>query len=57
MNQIKLDPKTLLGFKIIADGESEAKLRSPKIGAKDCVVTDLTTADALPPASNRALKV
>ena len=38
MNEIKLDPKKLLGFKIIADG-SAAKLSSPKIGDKDCVVT------------------
>jgi hypothetical protein len=37
MKEIKLDPKKLLGFKIIADG-SVAKLSSPKIGDKDCVV-------------------
>lgn len=33
MNKIKLDPKKLLGFKIVADG-SAAKLSSPKIGGK-----------------------
>ncbi len=37
MTEIKLDPKKLLGFKIIADG-SAAKLCSPKIGAKGCPV-------------------
>jgi len=37
MNEIKLDPKKLLGFKIIADG-STAKLCSPKIGDKTCAV-------------------
>ena len=37
MNEIKLDPKKLLGFKIIADG-SVAKLSSPKIGDKACTV-------------------
>ena len=37
MNEIKLDPKKLLGFKIIADG-SAAKLSSPKIGDKNCSV-------------------
>lgn len=36
MASIKLDPRKLLGFKIIADGGSEAKLHSPKIGAKGC---------------------
>ena len=37
MNEINLDPKKLLGFKIVADG-SAAKLSSPKIGAKNCNV-------------------
>ena len=36
MNEIKLDPKKLLGFKIIPDGELITKLHSPKIGAKGC---------------------
>ena len=39
MNEIKLDPKKLLGFKIIADG-STAKLSSPKIGDKVCIVAE-----------------
>lgn len=37
MNEIRLDPKKLLGFKIIADG-SITKLSSPKIGDKTCLV-------------------
>jgi hypothetical protein len=37
MKEIKLDPKKLLGFKIIGDG-SVAKLSSPKIGDKSCTV-------------------
>jgi len=39
MNEVKLDPKKLLGFKIIADG-STAKLSSPKIGDKTCPAVD-----------------
>jgi hypothetical protein len=46
MNEIKLDPKTLLGFKIITDG-SAAKLSSPKIGDKDCVVSADTASAAV----------
>jgi hypothetical protein len=38
MTDIKLDPRKLLGFKIIAAGDSTAKLYSPKIGAKGCPV-------------------
>jgi hypothetical protein len=34
MNTIKIDPRKLLGFKIIADGESMVRLTSPKIGDK-----------------------
>ena len=34
MGAIKLDPSKLLGFKIIADGESTVRLTSPKIGDK-----------------------
>jgi hypothetical protein len=34
MSAIKLDPSKLLGFKIIADGESTMRLTSPKIGDK-----------------------
>jgi hypothetical protein len=37
MNSIKLDPRKLLGFKIIQDGESTARLTSPKIGDKAVV--------------------
>ena len=37
MKEINLDPKKLLGFKIIADG-SVSKLSSPKIGDKNCSV-------------------
>jgi hypothetical protein len=39
MNEIRLDPKKLLGFKIIAEG-STSKLSSPKIGDKTCNVFD-----------------
>jgi hypothetical protein len=34
--QIKLDAGTLLGFKIVATGESAVILHSPKTGAKGC---------------------
>jgi len=34
MTAIKLDPGKLLGFKIIAGGESTMRLTSPKIGDK-----------------------
>jgi hypothetical protein len=44
MNEIELDPRKLLGFKIIATGESNATLRSPKIGGKACEVTDAALA-------------
>jgi hypothetical protein len=54
MNEIKLDPKKLLGFKIIADG-SVAKLSSPKIGDKDCVVNaDIASAAVVSSGSLRA---
>ena len=36
MNTIKIDPRKLLGFKIIADGGSTVRLSSPKIGDKGC---------------------
>ena len=36
MPTINLDPRKLLGFKIIAKGESSGTLRSPKIGGKGC---------------------
>jgi len=50
MNKIKLDPTKLLGFKIIATGQSPATLRSPKIGGKNCPSVDMaasTSAAAL----------
>ena len=40
MSEIKLDPRKLLGFKIVATGESAAALRSPKIGAKGCAMVE-----------------
>ncbi len=39
MNDIELDPRKLLGFKIIAN-EATATLHSPKIGGKQCAVVD-----------------
>lgn len=39
MGDIKLDPRKLLGFRIIADGNASAMLHSPKIGGKGCAVT------------------
>lgn len=46
MADIKLDPRKLLGFKIIADSGSTVMLHSPKIGAKGCPIinTDATRA-------------
>ena len=43
MSGIKLDPRKLLGFKIIARGESTLALQSPKIGGKQCQVIDADT--------------
>jgi len=40
MTDIKLDPKKLLGFKIVAEGHSANVVRSAKIGAKQCTVVD-----------------
>ena len=40
MPTINLDPRKLLGFKVIANGESSGTLRSPKIGAKGCPVIE-----------------
>lgn len=47
MSNIKLDPRKLLGFKIIADGETRLALHSPKIGGKGC---PFIAADASPRA-------
>lgn len=49
MKEIKLDPKKLLGFKIIAEG-SAAQLSSPKIGVKGCIVTADASAARAPKA-------
>ncbi len=46
MHKVKLDPRKLLGFKIVARGESPAKLQSPKIGGKNCLNND-TAAEAM----------
>lgn len=34
MDTVKIDPSKLLGFKIIADGQSMVRLTSPKVGDK-----------------------
>lgn len=44
MSKISLDPRKLLGFKIVAEG-SAAKLSSPKIGGKGCNVSDGESAE------------
>ena len=54
MTGIKLDPKMLLGFKIIGAGESVTKLHSPKIGAKGCPSIE---PDAMQPTSGRIPKI
>lgn len=46
MNTIKIDPSKLLGFKIIANGETSVTLHSAKIGVKGCTVFDTPPADA-----------
>lgn len=56
MKEIKLDPKKLLGFKIIADG-SAAKLSSPKIGGKDCVVNADTASVAVMSSGSLQAKI
>ena len=38
MSEIKLDPRKLLGLRIIATGDSAMALHSPKIGGKGCPV-------------------
>ena len=40
MTSIKLDRKKLLGFKIVAAGQSAATVHSPKIGGKLCATSD-----------------
>lgn len=39
MTSIRLNPRNLLGFKIIAGGESATVLHSPKIGGKGCLIS------------------
>ena len=51
MNKIKIDPRKLLGFKIIANGETSATLRSAKIGVKGCIVGDTQPAVAGAPGA------
>ena len=51
MDTVKLDLGKLLGFKIIANGESTMRLTSPKIGDKACaVVTEDATYTSVPAA-------
>jgi len=54
MTVINLEPKKLLGFKIIADSGSVAKLHSPKIGGKGCPGIET---DAMRPADIRAPRI
>ena len=53
LNAIKLDPRKLLGFKIIATNETAVTLHSPKIGGKQCQVVDATQ-DAASSASKHS---
>ena len=46
MNTIKIDTEKLLGFKIIASGETSVTLHSAKIGVKGCTVVDTPLAAA-----------
>jgi hypothetical protein len=55
MSNIQLDTKKLLGFKIIANGESNATLRSPKIGIKGCPVINTEAMPAI--AHSAATKI
>ena len=54
MNEIKLDPRKLLGFKIIASNETTMTLHSPKFGDKQCQVVDAAPVDAAPVAAGAA---
>ncbi len=54
MNEIKLDPRKLLGFKIIASDETTMTLHSPKIGDKQCQVVDAAPVAAGAASSARA---
>lgn len=44
MNDVKLDPRKLLGFKIVASNDTTVTLHSPKIGGKQCAVVDTPVA-------------
>jgi len=46
-SQIKLDARTLLGFKIVAGGETAVPVHSPKIGGKGCpaIAADVSPAE------------
>lgn len=57
MNTIKIDPKKLLGFKIIANGETSMALRSAKIGVKGCTVYDTLPAVAEAASAPAASKI
>ena len=46
MNEINLDTRKLLGFKIVASKDASIALLSPKIGGKVCIVGDLPLAAA-----------
>jgi hypothetical protein len=56
MNEIKLDPRKLLGFKIIASNATTMTLHSPKIGGKQCQSIDTSPVVAGPagPACTRS---
>jgi hypothetical protein len=41
VKKINLDPRKLLGFKIVASQDASMALLSPKIGGKVCVVGDV----------------
>lgn len=45
MDRIRLDLSKLLGFKIASGDNGEAARRSPKIGAKPCVILGAAQAD------------
>lgn len=55
MNEIKLDPRNLLGFKIVADGESAVRLTSPKIGDKAVITINQDFAESVGRGIDRKL--
>jgi len=56
MTKIELDPKNLLGFKIIATDGSTMKLSSPKIGDKGCTVVEVAHAGPASASGNEVPK-